>query len=292
MTDAIVLLNDTTKKEIQMNTRTSVFILENVDWGVVESKHQSYKYVDQIGVYVTGTTLETREVSIIGWVASNNYNELRARKSVLNTMINPKEPLIVQVDEYKIKMFPNSSVRYSANYAENNEVVCRFMISGLCADPLFYSQNENKLDGASTLPMFRFPLIIPQPQGIIMGLRQPSLIIAMENEGSVPVGMRIEFYANGTVVNPRLSNAVTQEYFAINKTMVAGERIIIDTNDGSKRITGLIGTETENYYRYRDLDSTWLKLELGTNLFRYGADSNIDALEVFLYFTNKYLEVQ
>lgn len=292
MTDAIVLLNDTTKKEIQMNTRTSVFILENVDWGVVESKHQSYKYIDQIGVYVTGTTLETREVSIVGWVASNNYNELRARKSVLNTMINPKEPLIVQVDEYKIKMFPNSSVRYSANYAENNEVVCRFMISGLCADPLFYSQNENKLDGASTLPMFRFPLIIPQPQGIIMGLRQPSLIIAMENEGSVPVGMRIEFYANGTVMNPRLSNAVTQEYFAVNKTMVDGERIIIDTNDGSKRITGLIGTETENYYRYRDLDSTWLKLELGTNLFGYSADSNIDALEVFLYFTNKYLEVQ
>ncbi|MEG0579255.1 MAG: phage tail family protein [Niameybacter sp.] len=267
-------------------------MLESVDWGVVESAHQSYKYIDQIGVYVTGTTLETRSITIVGWVAGEKYSEVQEKKKTLNVMINPKQPIDAIVDNYKIIFYPDSSVRYSVAYNENNEVVCKFMISGLCADPLFTSIAEHRVVGASTLPKFKFPLIIPKTKGIIMGLRQPSLIISMENSGAVPTGMRIEFQANGTVVNPKLIDANTQEFFAVNKTMVAGERIIINTNDGSKKISGELNNQVSNYYQYRDLDSTWLKLELGTNLFRYDADTNLDALEVYVYYSNKYLEVQ
>lgn len=292
MTDSIRLVNTATKHELLIDTRTSLFMLENVDWGVVESAHQSYKYIDQIGVYVTGTTLETRSITIIGWVAGEIYPELQARKRTLNSLINPKQPIDVYVDEYKLRFYPDSSIRYSASYKENNEVVCKFMISGLCADPLFTSKSEYRVDGASTLPRFRFPLIIPQPKGIIMGLRQPSLIIAIDNEGAVPTGMRIEFQASGTVLNPKLINANTQEFFSVNKTMVSGEKITVNTNDGSKKIIGELNNQKFNYYQYRDLDSTWLKLELGTNLFRYDADSNVDALEVYIYFNNRYLEVQ
>lgn len=292
MTESITIINTVTKKQITIDTRTSPFILESVDWGVVESVHQSYKYIDQIGVYVTGTTLETRLPSIVGWVTGETYSELRNKKKTLNLMINPKQPIDIVVDNYKLRLYPSSSIRYSIVYQENNEVMCKFMISGLCADPLFSSKDEHKVEGASTLPKFRFPLIIPQPKGILMGLRQPSLIISIDNLGAVGTGLKIEFRATGTVDNPKLINANNQEFFAINKTMVSGERIFVNTNTGSKKVEGELNNIKSNYYKYRDLDSTWLQLQMGTNLFRYDSDTNINALEVYIYYNNKYLEVE
>ena len=40
-----------------------------------------------------------------------------------------------------------------------------------------------------------------------------------------------------------------------------------------------------------DLDSTFLKLEVGDNLFRYDAEENINNLEVNIYYNPNYLEV-
>ena len=74
--------------------------------------------------------------------------------------------------------------------------------------------------------------------------------------------------------------------------MTAGEEIVIDTIIGQKKIEGTLNGLTSNYFKYRDLDSEWLQLQVGTNLFRYDADQNIENLEVYIYFSNKYLEVQ
>lgn len=54
----------------------------------------------------------------------------------------------------------------------------------------------------------------------------------------------------------------------------------------------MINGVENNYFKYRDLDSTWLQLDVGDNLFRYDADTGIDNLEVYIYFHSKYLEVQ
>ena len=126
----------------------------------------------------------------------------------------------------------------------------------------------------------------------MFGYRQPSLTVAIANKSAVAVGMRIEFKANATLLSPSLINVVTQEYFKINKEMQAGERIVVDTTIGEKKVQGIVGGEALNYFKYRDLQSTWLQLAVGDNIFRYDADSDIGNLEVYVYFRNKYLEVQ
>ena len=92
--------------------------------------------------------------------------------------------------------------------------------------------------------------------------------------------------------NPSLINVLTQEYFKVNKTLTAGEEIRINTNIGEKKIVGTLNGVSSNYFKYRDLDSTWLQLAVGDNLFRYDADSGLDVLECYVYFYNRYLEVQ
>lgn len=275
---------------------TPDYILSSVDWGAVESTHHSYKYVNQIGVYVTGTSLETRSVIIQGWVIADTEDIMTKRKQVLNRFFNPQQAVDLFYKDYVLRFLPNTSIRYSATIAENNEVVCKFKIEGFCPDPLFREQVENKIEAASTTPMFHFPLIISKnptpPGGTIFGLRQPSLIVAINNSGAVDVGMKIVFKANGTLHGPSLINIDTQKYFKVNKTMQAGEEIMIDTIIGEKKIQGKLNGITSNYFKYRDLDSEWLQLKVGDNLFRYNADENVENLEVYIYFNNKYLEVQ
>lgn len=297
MVEGIVLQNVQTRGILTLDmVSTPDFILDSVDWGTIESTHHSYKYVNQIGVHVTSTSLETRSVEIVGWIIADTDLQMTQRKTILNRFFNPKQAVDLFYLQYMLRFLPNISVRYSTTVRENNNVICRFKVDGLCPDPLFAEKEENLISAASTIPLFHFPLIISKtpkpPGGIVFGYRQPSLIVAIHNSGSVPVGMQIIFRASGTLLNPSLINATTQQYFKVNKEMVAGEQITINTSVGEKGIQGLLNGEMHNYFRYRDLGSTWLQLEVGDNLFRYDADSNISNLEVYISFNNKYLEVQ
>lgn len=297
MVEGIKLQNVETRAVLTLDmVSTPDFILNSVDWGAVESTHHSFKYVNQIGVYVTGTSLETRSVTIQGWVIAENESMMTIRKTTLNRFFNPQQAVDLFYKDYVLRFLPNTSIRYSTVIAENNEVICKFKVEGYCPDPLFSEQVESKVAAASTQAMFHFPLIISEtpnpPGGIIFGLRQPSLIFTVTNNGAVDVGMKIVFRASGTLTNPSLIEVNTQKFFKVNKTMVAGEEITIDTIIGEKKIEGYLNGITSNYFKYRDLDSEWLQLKVGDNLFRYDADQNIGNLEVYIYYNNKYLEVQ
>lgn len=296
MVERIVLRKVKNSEELVLDmVSTPDFILKSVDWGTIKSSHRTYKYVNQIGVTVTGTTLETRSVVIEGWVVAQNETHMTVLKRTLNRFINPQEAIDLFYDDYTIRFVSDETVRYSINAAENNEIMCKFQINGTCPNPLFSNNAENRLTFATTVAKFHFPLVLPEVPhgGIIFGERTDSLIVSVINNGDVSVGMRIVFKANGSVLNPKLINIKTQEVFAINKNMAADEEIEINTNIGEKGVKGKIGNAPfANYFMYKDIDSDWLQLDIGENIFRYAADSGLDNLEVYVYFYNKFLEVQ
>ena len=106
--------------------------------------------------------------------------------------------------------------------------------------------------------------------------------------------MRIVFKAKGSVTNPKLISIDTQEHLSINKALIPGEEIEVTTTVGEKRVRGRLSPTGVylNYYPYKTLDSSWLQLQPGKNLFRYDADEGLDNLEVFVHFQNRFLEVQ
>lgn len=277
-------------------TDTPFYILNNVDWGVVQGTHHSYKYVNQIGVSITSTSLKERSITVTGWIIADTEEEMDERKQFLNRYFDPRYEIDVMYKNYFLRFVPDNTVKYGTSEKENNDTIVQFQIKGTCADPLFSEINGSKETIAATIATFHFPLIMSTnlyERGIVFGYRQPSLTAKVTNKGAVEVGMKIVFKAIGELTNPRLIDVDTREFVAIEKSMVAGEEIVINTNVGEKSIKGKIGNEDySNYFMYKDLDSTWLQLRLGDNLFRYDADSGLDNLEVYLYFYNKYLEVQ
>ena len=293
MIDSLVLTNTVTLQSVLLDKDNSELVLDEADLGTVEGTHHSYKYVSQVGVYIDSTTLEQRVVAISGWVIGNTYEELKANKGVLNKLINPLHTIEVVVqDKYKLTFKPDFSVKYSVSYEENNEVLCKFLIQGTCADPMFTTKDKQTALIASIIPKFRFPLVIPQNTGILMGLREPSLLATLNNGGDIDTGLLITFSCTSTVTNPSLLNVDTREFIKINKTMSAGEQIIVSTGSGEKYIKGIVSGEESNYFKYMDFDSTWLQLHTGENILKYDADDNVDGLEVLISFLPKYLEVQ
>lgn len=297
MVENVTLRNLSTNAVLELDkVTTPYYILDSAIWGEVEGTHHSYKYVNQVGVYVTGTSLGTREVEVSGWIIADTEAQMTDRKAMLNRFVNPQQLIELSYSKYRLKFLPNSSIKYSTTVVENNEVVCKFKIPGMAADPLFRDDHEDKVSAASTKAMFHFPLIInkttQKPPTVMFGVREPSLIVNFYNSGAVGTGMRIVFKALGTLTGPSLINVYTQEYFKLNKTMYAGEVVEITTTVGEKKVVASINGVEMNYFRYRDLDSTWLQLDVGDNLFRYDAEAGIDNLEVYIYFSNKYLEVQ
>lgn len=293
MIESLILTNTVTLQSVLLDKDNSYLVLDEADLGTVEGTHHSYKYVNQVGVYIDSTTLEQRTVAISGWVIGDTYTELEANKKALNRLVNPLHPIEVVVQEkYKLTFKPDYSVKYSVSYKENNEVLCKFLIQGTCADPMFTTKDKQSVPVASTIPKFRFPLIIPKNAGILMGLREPSLLAKINNGGDIDTGLLVTFSCTSTVTNPSLLNVDTREFIKVNKVMSAGEQIIISTGSGEKYIKGIVNDVEYNYFKYMDFDSTWLQLHTGENTLKYDADSNVAGLEVLISFLPKYLEVQ
>ena len=297
MVERIVLKKVKNSEELILDMMsTPEYVLKSVDWGTVQGTHHTYKYVNQIGVTVSGTSLETRPISIEGWIVAISPERMSTLKKKLNSFVNPQDAIDLYYNDYMIRFIPDETVKYAADESENNGAFCKFMINGTCPNPLFTNANESMSIFATTVPKFHFPLIMSKSlpeKGVIFGIRSGSLIVNVLNNGAVASGMRIVFKAKGTVVNPKLINVNTQERFVLNKTLEAEETVEVNTNIGEKSVKGRIGNANySNYYMYKDIDSEWLQLDVGDNIFRYDAEEGLDNLEVFVHFHNRYLEVQ
>ena len=167
----------------------------------------------------------------------------------------------------------------------------QYSIPITCCNPFWKEETEARDDIAAWVPSWEFDFELPE-NGIEMGYREPSVIVNVYNEGDVSSGMRIEFRAVGTVVNPILLNLNTKEYIKmIDTTMVAGDVITINTGYGRKGVTLTREGEEVDYFRHIDIDSTFMQLDIGDNVFRYDAESGASALEATIYHYNKYLGV-
>lgn len=260
--------------------------IEGID-GLTNTIYKT-KGLGQDGNTILGSTLEGRPISVFGAILENTTVNRTKLLSVLNPKLRGRLYYTNHGNAEKcIDCIIENAPKIGADF------IPEFLINFYCADPYWQDITENKTEIALWKAKFRFPLIIPKKTGIIMGLKQPSLIINAENDGDVETGIRIEFKARGTVTNPSLFNVETREYIKINKTMVDGEVIMVNTNYGKKKIESILNGVTTNILNLIDLGmgDSFLQLDVGDNLLRYDADINMNNLEINIYFNPKYVGV-
>lgn len=272
-----------------------LYVSGGIDWGSVPAAHNTYSYPGQVGNTVSSTKLNSRTVSIEGWVAyvmsadeikeipmvnrvAYGYEKIKEKKVFLNEVINPNNNIRLQIGSYYIEGKPEASVVYGKEDADNNFYFCSFMFSLFCSNPMFKKDSIVKSVTVGDTPLFHFPWIIP-PEGYVMGVRNSYAMVIVENEGSVPVGGKITFEANGEVKNPSVELIPTGEKIKIMKTMHYGEKIVINTQDGKERgVTGGTEDDMKNYFRYWSFDNTWFKFPQGDIAMGYRTENGTESL--------------
>ncbi|MDQ7095940.1 phage tail family protein [Desulfosporosinus sp. PR] len=266
-------------------------ILQSIEGtGSVKNNIHTSKSPDQDGNTVIGKDLDSRELVINGSIGANTDTDIMNYRRQLVKAFNPKEKGVLTYSYDGGEKAINCEVEDAPVFPKRDGFYQTFSITLLCPNPFWQDLELLKAEIAAWIGDFSFPLEITEI-GIEMGHREPSLIVNTLNSGDVECGMRVEFKALATLTNPSILNVNTQEFIKINKTMVAGEVLTITTHFGAKRVESVLNGVTTNAFNYIDLDSTFLQLDVGDNLFRYDADINLDNLEVSIYYTPQYLGV-
>jgi hypothetical protein len=99
---------------------------------------------------------------------------------------------------------------------------------------------------------------------------------------------RIRFEASGEVKNPTIVDVQRHKILTVQLTMHAGEIVEITTGKLAKAATLIQGNDRTNVINNIAYPLQWPQLYKGDNLFRYNADSGIDALSVTIFYTQTY----
>lgn len=272
------------------NTRP--FILTKISGtGVENTTVISSKSPGQDGKSHHGTLLEERVLPIEGAIVGENIEDMYRKRQQLTSIFNPKAKGKLTYINNAGKHEINCSVE-SITFGEQVNYLQHFLIQMYCPNPYWMDIYEAKEEIALWVGDFEFPLEIPEDEGIEMGHRESNLIVNINNTGDVECGMRIEFIALATVKNPSLFDVNTRKFIKINRTLQSGDKLLINTDFGNKRIE-LIKSDgsIQNVFNWIDPDSEILQLNVGDNLFRYDAEQGIDNLEVSIYYRPLYLGV-
>ncbi len=250
----------------------------------------SVNSMGQDGDTYLGNRIESREIEITGSINERDKGKTLELRRKLNHILNPHLAATLTYEYGDFRRVIDCKVDNAPIYSRKT-IFQDFTIQLICLNPFWKRESETREEIATWIGAFEFPEEIPEPEGWEIGYRQPSLIVNVFNGGDVKAGLRIEFRAMGEVRNPMLLNVDTREFIKFNLTMKAGDILTISTGYGEKETTLNSGGTITDAFRHIDVDSTYLQLEVGDNLFRYSADAMEDNLEVTIYHNDYYLSV-
>lgn len=152
-------------------------------------------------------------------------------------------------------------------------------ISIICPKPYFKDVDNLITYFGDVMSLFQFPFSITK-EGLEISSLSTNQRRKILNTGDVETGVIIELFAIGTVQNPVLYDVLNRTQLKLNFTMLASDKIVINTNVGEKSIELIRDGVTTNAMGYMAQDSTWFKLEAGDNVFTYDADSGNSNLQI------------
>ena len=154
------------------------------------------------------------------------------------------------------------------------------IIELVAPNPFWYDSTQVESIMVGFSGGFSFPFSFPFNLGTV-----GSQVEAV-NSGNIETPVMIYLY--GEVVDPVITNATTDEAITIVETVEDGEILIINTAFGEKAAMILTGGEYVNAFEYIDPDSTFWKLNPGSNTLNYTVSSEGENAQCRILYYNLY----
>lgn len=153
--------------------------------------------------------------------------------------------------------------------------------------PYFKGMEDIITELDNVIDMFSLEAYIPE-EGVVLGEITEEHSNIFSNESDIASGVTIEISTIGTVVNPIVYNETTNKFIGVNYTLSAGDKLIITTGVGNKKVVLERNGDRTNLINKLMRNSTFFQLERGTNQVRCEASSGGENMFVYVNYRNEY----
>lgn len=230
--------------------------------------------IDQVGATIQSANVQPRPVTVSGILVGEF---LKNNKEKLLSVVRPDLTAKLYADDYYLNVRTTSTptIDPTAKFA-------KFQFSVLAAYPYWQKDENAKVELSAIEYGFKFPWNISREY--YFGKIVETQFFNIVNRGQIPVPFTATFFARGDCVNPKITNVNTGKFMAINKTLVAGERVVVEITHERTYVTSSADGDIRGAL---SLKSTLNKLEVGDNVLKPEADEGKSQLEVSIDFATE-----
>lgn len=229
----------------------------------------------QVGASVASQSVKPRSITIDGAI----FEPILLNRKKLLSVMAPQVPATLTVSQGRESWYLDVIPEKTPEISPGNGVQY-FQARIRAPYPYWKSTTSYSNQIAGLVPMFRFPF--NTGGGWWISKFSDSYFSTIKNRGNVPIEFQVTFTARSALTKPELYHVDTKKRIRLNKTMVAGETVVVSTIYGKKGVvckstTGAVA----NGFKYLTVDSDLdMNLVPGDNLLRIGAESNREGLSV------------
>jgi hypothetical protein len=227
--------------------------------------------IGQVGSTVQSWAVQNRPVTVTGIVCGDDQ---AARKDALIAIVRPGITGRLFCDDYFLDVYVSETptIEPKPEFAH-----FQFALNA----PYPYWQREAREEKAlfGVQKLFKFPWNISREYSF--GQLMKTQFMNINNGGQTPVPFTATFVANNDVENPMITNVQTKEAMILNKSMEAGERVVVEITHERTNVTSSVEGDIRGAL---DLDSTLFSLAVGDNVLKPEAESGLEQLEVYISF--------
>lgn len=144
-------------------------------------------------------------------------------------------------------------------------------ISIICPNPYFRDEQRMTDTFKKVVEQFEFPFAIAK-EGIPFSYINNETALIINNSSERETGMTIDINFIASCNKILIRKLSTGERFTLNHSFLAYDRVLIDTNKGSKSIKLIRNAAESNLFTAMAAGSVFFQLELGDNIFDYSID--------------------
>lgn len=223
--------------------------------------------IDQVGATEQSVNVQPRPVTINGILVGEFQEENKVK---LLSVVRPDLRGRLYADDYYLTCRPTSTPIIGAQKS-----FAPFQFSLRAAYPYWQKDSSASATLSGVAKRFRFPWNISRQYSY--GEVVATQFINVKNSGQVPIPFTVTFIALAEVKNPKIIDAATNDYLLLNKTLVAGEKVVIKTTHERTEVTSSVDGECRGAL---DLKSKFYRLAVGDNVLKPDAESGKNNLQV------------
>ena len=230
--------------------------------------------IDQVGATIQSTNIQPRPVTIVGCLVGDAQS---VDKNKLLSVVRPDIGGKLYADDYYLSVYPTATP-----IIEPKDRLARFQFSLLAPYPYWCKDDSASATLSGIQKLFKLPCNFSKTYRF--GELMQTQFMNVPNRGQVPIPYTATFVAKGEVTNPKITNATTGKFLLIKKTLVSGERLVVEITHERTYVTSSVDGDCRGAL---SLTSNLFRLDVGDNVLKPEAASGLDNLQVDVDFATE-----